>query len=162
VTDPRMTRYFMTIPEAAALVIQSAALVIPDSPCGEVFLLDMGEPIRIVDLAQRFIQLHGLEAEILDQLPDQFAGNAGPGRMGVVYSGARPGEKLREELAFDAEAMRPTRHPDINIWMLPPPDGRYIQEMLAQLSPGQRRQDAAALAREIRRLVPEMAQPIAA
>lgn len=158
VTDPAMTRYFMTIPEAAALVIQSAALVSPDAPGGEVFLLDMGEPIRIVDLARRFIKLHGLQPVLSD---DQLLDAAGPGTMRIVFTGARPGEKLHEELAFDAECMRPTRHPDINIWMLPAPDSRYIEHMLSQLAPNHRRQEAGVLARTIRGLIPEMTEPVA-
>ena len=85
-TDPRMTRYFMTIPEAAALVIQSAALVDDGASRAEVFLLDMGEPIRILDLAQRFIQLHGLEPV----LPDDPSYRAGPGRLAIVYAGISP------------------------------------------------------------------------
>ena len=100
VTDPRMTRYFMTIPEAAALVIQSAALVDPQAASSAVFLLDMGEPVRVLDLAHRFIALHG----------------HGPETIRIVYTGARPGEKLHEQLAFDTEAVRPTAHPDIRLW----------------------------------------------
>lgn len=170
VTDPRMTRYFMTIPEAAALVIQSAALVVPDAACGEVFLLDMGDPFPIVDLAKRFIELHGLAAEIdsgsnqtlSDPSSRRKAVSSRPGTIRVVFTGTRPGEKLHEELAFDAEAMRPTRHPDINIWMLPAPDGRYMERMLSELSAHNRRTDTAGLARLIRQVVPDMAQPAAA
>lgn len=157
VTDPRMTRYFMTIPEAAALVIQSAALVLTDEPCGEVFLLDMGEPIKVVELARRFIQLHGLEAALHGETTGHSAGS-----IAVVFTGARPGEKLHEQLAFDAEAMRPTRHPDINIWMLPQPEEESIRAMLAQLSPAQRCPDPIILAETVRQMVPEMRQPIAA
>jgi FlaA1/EpsC-like NDP-sugar epimerase len=158
VTDPRMTRYFMTIPEAAALVIQSAALVDPADRHGEVFLLDMGKPVRVVDLARRFIEAHGL-TPVLD---DNTAPAGVSGCVPILFTGARPGEKLFEELAFDAEAMRPTRHPDINIWMLPPPDVRYVENMIRELSPHHRRHDATKLSAEIRHLVPEMRQPIAA
>ncbi len=154
VTDPRMTRYFMTIPEAAALVLQAAALVDPASTFGEVFLLDMGQPLRIVELAQRFARLHGL----VPRLPDDAAANAAQGTIDIVFTGARPGEKLFEELSFDAEAMRPTRHPDINIWMLPQPDDRYITKMLRTLDP-KRRADATDVAAAVRDLVPEMTQP---
>jgi FlaA1/EpsC-like NDP-sugar epimerase len=158
VTDPRMTRYFMTIPEAATLVIQSAALIEPTSPCGEVFLLNMGEPIRVVDLARRFIQLHGLA----DVSPEDRLPLDGPGSIRILYTGARPGEKLHEELAFDAEAMRPTRHPDINIWEIPAPDEEFIRTMLDRLSPKKRWADPNALAHEIRGLIPEIQQPVAA
>jgi FlaA1/EpsC-like NDP-sugar epimerase len=182
VTDPAMTRYFMTIPEAAALVIQSAALFDADVPGGEVFVLDMGEPVRVLDLALRFIAMHGLEARLPDEsaagpgapgtgsleggLGQSHAMRAGAGRpagtIEIVFTGARPGEKLFEELAFDAEAMRPTRHPDINIWMIPPPDVRYIRGLLAALKPGSRPRDPATLAELIRRLIPEAAQQAAA
>lgn len=162
VTDPRMTRYFMTIPEAAALVIQSAALVVPDDQCGEVFLLDMGEPVRIVDLARRFIRQHGLEAILPDEAGHLRHPTSMPGTIAVVYTGIRPGEKLFEELAFDAEAMRPTRHPDINIWELPTPDEQFIEQVLSQLSPARRSRDEAALAAQIRGLVPESATQMAA
>jgi FlaA1/EpsC-like NDP-sugar epimerase len=158
VTDPEMTRYFMTIPEAAALVMQSAALVDPRAPGGEVFVLDMGEPIRVVDLARRFVEALGLRA----RLPDGSSRAAGPGDLSIVYTGPRPGEKLHEQLAFDAESMRPTRHPDINIWMLPAPDRRYIERMVATLDPATRPAEPAAVAAAIRQLVPEMVEPAVA
>ena len=83
ITDFRMTRYFMTIPEASRLVIQSGAL----ASGGEIFVLDMGEPVKIVDLAKNMIQLSGYtENEIK-----------------IVESGIRPGEKLYEELLLDEE-----------------------------------------------------------
>ncbi len=102
VTHPEMTRYFMTIREAAGLVLQAGAL----SKGGEVFLLDMGEPIRVLDLAERFIRRHGFE----------------PGRdVDVQVTGIRPGEKLFEELAYHSEGMRPTSHQAIRIWDALPP-----------------------------------------
>lgn len=85
VTHPDITRYFMTIPEAAQLVIQAGTM----GSSGDVFVLDMGEPVRIVDLARKMIHLSGLE--VLDD--DNPAGD-----IGIVYSGLRPGEKLYEEL----------------------------------------------------------------
>jgi len=133
VTDPGMTRYFMTIPEAAALVIESAALVDGDTD-GEVFLLDMGEPVRIVDLAARFIERHGLTP----LLPDLEAEPGGTETMPIVFTGVRPGEKLHEELAFDAECMQETRHPDINIWRLSRPDPDHVVRIIESLLPDRR------------------------
>jgi len=91
VTHKEMRRYFMTIPEAVALVIQAGAM----ARGGEIFVLDMGEPVLIDDLARRIIRLHGLE-------PDKD--------VPVVYCGLRPGEKLNEELAGPMERSEPTRH----------------------------------------------------
>ncbi|MEX0776497.1 MAG: polysaccharide biosynthesis protein [Phycisphaeraceae bacterium] len=118
VTHPDMQRYFMTIPEAAGLVVQSAAFAgaAPlERGCagGEVFLLDMGQPIRILDLAKRFVRRNGLE----------------PGRdIQIKITGIRPGEKLFEELAYDSEAMLPTPHPSVRLWRTTPPaPGRMRQ-----------------------------------
>ncbi|TVQ54985.1 MAG: polysaccharide biosynthesis protein [Phycisphaerales bacterium] len=157
VTDPRMTRYFMTIPEAASLVIQSMALLDRTLESGEVFLLDMGDPLRIVDLAGQFARLHGLEPRLPGATEE-----AVPGSIQVVYTGVRPGEKLHEELAFDAECMRPTRHPDINIWTLTPPDSRYIEQMIQELAPGNRPDDPAELGRAVREALPTRARSVAA
>lgn len=126
VTDPAMTRYFMTIPEAASLVIQSAALV---DGGGDVFLLDMGEPIKVVELAKRFASMYGLEL----RMPDDRRAAGRTGTIDLVFTGIRPGEKLHEELSFDAESMRPTCHPDINIWCLDPPSSRYMDNVLNSL-----------------------------
>ena len=92
---PRCTRYFMTIPEAVQLVLQAAAL----GKGGEVFVLDMGEPVRIVDLAHDLIRLSGLEA--------------GTRHRDRVYTGLRPGEKLFEELFLENEDYSRTRHEKI-------------------------------------------------
>jgi FlaA1/EpsC-like NDP-sugar epimerase len=97
VTHPEMTRYFMTIPEAAQLVIQAGAM----AAGGEVFVLDMGEPVRILDLARRMIELSGL-TERTDAQPD--------GDIEIVISGLRPGEKLYEELLIGNNPEK-TRHP---------------------------------------------------
>ena len=152
VTDPRMTRYFMSIPEAAALVIQAAALHDPTARTGEVFVLDMGEPLKIVDLAARFIEAHGLEAVFAE---DDAHRQQRLGAMPVVFTGVRPGEKLFEELALDGESIRPTRHPGIRIWGLPDPDPAAISRLLGELAPDRRPSDPAAIAALIRRHVPE-------
>lgn len=91
VTHPDATRYFMTIPEAASLIIQAAAI----GSSGELFLLDMGEPVRILDLARDLIRLAGLEPDV--SIP-------------IAFTGIRPGEKLAEELLTPQEGVVATRH----------------------------------------------------
>ena len=98
VTHPEITRYFMTIPEAALLVIQAGAMGIG----GDVFLLDMGEPVKIVDLAKKMIRLSGQKVRGED---DSQVG------IEIQYAGLRPGEKLYEELLINNEQSETTRHP---------------------------------------------------
>ncbi len=94
VTDPEVTRFFMTIPEACQLVLEAGAM----GKGGEIFIFDMGEPVRIVDLATKMIQLAGLT----------------PGKeIDIVFTGMRPGEKLAEELLSDQEGLIPTHHAKI-------------------------------------------------
>lgn len=100
VTHPEMTRYFMTIPEAAQLVIQAGAM----GTGGDVFVLDMGEPVKIVDMARKMIRLSGMT--------ECDAGSAADGDIELVFSGLRPGEKLYEELLIGGNAMG-TEHPRI-------------------------------------------------
>jgi FlaA1/EpsC-like NDP-sugar epimerase len=90
VTHPDATRFFMTIPEAATLILEAGS----DAAPGEVYLLDMGEPVKIVDLAQDMIRLSGLAA----------------GSVDIVFTGLRPGERLHETLIFDHETLGATRH----------------------------------------------------
>jgi FlaA1/EpsC-like NDP-sugar epimerase len=112
VTDPRMTRYFMTIPEAAALVIQAASI---DRNNGSIFVLDMGQPIRIVDMAERFVRMHGLE----------------PGRdVQITFTGARPGEKLYEELAYNSEEITPTACDGVQLLRTIPPARESVMAMI--------------------------------
>jgi len=94
VTHPEMTRYFMTIPEAVSLVVQAGAI----GSSGQVLVLDMGEPVRIVDLARNMIRLSGKEPEK---------------DVAIEFVGARPGEKLHEVLWNDEEAVEHTTHPKI-------------------------------------------------
>jgi len=96
VTHPEMRRYFMTIPEASQLVLQAGAM----GEGGEIFILDMGQPVRIVDLARDLITLSGLH-------PDED--------IAIKFSGVRPGEKLFEELSTNAEHAEKTRHPKVYI-----------------------------------------------
>jgi FlaA1/EpsC-like NDP-sugar epimerase len=115
VTHPDMRRYFMTIPEASQLVMQAGAI----GKGGEIFVLDMGEPIRILDLAEELIRRSGL-------------------RVGedivIKFSGIRPGEKLYEELANDNEQTRPTSHEKIRVWELPAASEQQVERMLDILS----------------------------
>jgi FlaA1/EpsC-like NDP-sugar epimerase len=98
-TDVRMERYFMTIPEASQLVLQAAAM----GKGGEVFLLEMGEPVKIIDLARDMIHLAGLPEDSIE----------------ITYAGIRPGEKLFEELALDRAQMMETEHP--KVWSIHQP-----------------------------------------
>ena len=110
VTDERMTRYFMTIPEAATLVIQAGAMSGDrDGRSGEVFVLDMGDPINIFQLAQRFVRACGCEP-MLGSAPGEAHG---PDRVPIIITGARPGEKLYEELSYADEDLSKTAHPGI-------------------------------------------------
>jgi len=77
------------------------------------------------------------------------------GEIAVTFTGARPGEKLFEELALDAETIRESRHPDIRIWGLPTPQPAWVEEMLATLAPSRRSRDASKVAAIVRELVPE-------
>jgi FlaA1/EpsC-like NDP-sugar epimerase len=110
VTHPDIIRYFMTIPEAARLVLQAAAI----GESGQVLVLDMGEPVRIVDLARDLIRLAGHSVD----------------DVGIVFSGLRPGEKLYEELLADADDTLPTSVPRLRIAQLESPTGR-IDELVA-------------------------------
>ena len=96
VTHPEVTRFFMTIPEAVQLVLYSGTF----SSGGEIFILDMGEPIKIVNLAKDMIKLSGLE-EGAD--------------IDIKFTGLRPGEKLYEELSFDLNSLKKTPHQKINL-----------------------------------------------
>jgi FlaA1/EpsC-like NDP-sugar epimerase len=115
VTHPEMTRFFMTIPEAVSLVIQAGGI----GRRGQVLVLDMGEPVRIVDLAEKMIRLSGKE----------------PGRdIAIEFIGARAGEKLHEELWTEAEHVAPTRLPKILAVTAPPVDAAWLEDELAELA----------------------------
>ncbi len=115
VTHPDMVRYFMTIPEAVSLVLQAGAM----GNGGEVFVLDMGEPVRVMDLAAEMIRLSGLT----------------PGKdIQIAITGMRPGEKLREELQTDQERVIKTSHPKIFIGRITPATDGLVAAMIERLS----------------------------
>jgi FlaA1/EpsC-like NDP-sugar epimerase len=113
VTHPEMTRFFMTIPEAASLVIQAGAI----GGEGHVFVLDMGEPVKIVELAEQMIRLSGQDVD----------------SVGIEFVGARPGEKLHEELWGAGENVSPTPHPKIRRVSGPVVDAVWLDEELTEL-----------------------------
>src|SRR5262249_7626919 len=136
VTHPEMMRYFMTIPEASQLVLQAGAM----GRGGEIFILDMGEPVRILDLAKDAIMLSGLRPfEDID----------------IVFSGVRQGEKLSEALEIKEEKMSKTPHPKIYIGTIAsyPPDG--VGSAIESLSILSNSGDELEIRRLFTRLLPE-------
>ena len=115
VTHPEMTRFFMTIPEAVQLVVQAGAI----GGRGQIYVLDMGHPVSILDLAETMIRLSGKE----------------PGTdVPIEFVGARPGEKLHEELWSEAETVTPSDHEAILLVTRPPSDRHWLEEELDELS----------------------------
>jgi FlaA1/EpsC-like NDP-sugar epimerase len=136
VTHPEMRRYFMTIPEASQLVLQAAAM----GHGGEIFLLDMGESVKIVDLARELIILSGFR----------------PGEdIEITFSGVRPGEKLFEELSIKGEDMQPTRHPKIAIWKNKPVDNERLNTALGRLTEAAQNRSYTDIIEEIKKIIPE-------
>lgn len=135
VTDPAMTRYFMSIPEAAELIVQSSAL----SVGGDIFLLDMGDPVRIGDLAENMIRLAGFKVRN-EQNPHSG--------IAIQVMGARPGEKLFEELFYDRANAKPTKHPKILTADAGAIQQSRVAEALERLTEALRREDELA-AKEI-------------
>ncbi len=113
VTDPEMTRYFMTIPEAASLVVQAGSM----GGRGQVYILDMGEPVKILDLARQMIELSG-------RTEDQIK---------IEFVGARHGEKIHEVLLNDGEETRRTSHSKIMKAVRRPIDSRWLEDQLDEL-----------------------------
>ena len=140
VTHPDVTRYFMTIPEAANLVIQAGAM----AKGGEVFVLDMGDPVKIVDLAHRMIQLSGCEVKS-DKNPQ--------GDIEVVFTGLRPGEKLYEELIIGEDNVQDTDHPLIMQAMEHSFPLNDLEDILFKLADKANHQDLVWLKEQFKRYV---------
>ena len=141
VTHPDMVRYFMTVQEAAGLVLQAAAIAKPsDAGGGSVFVLDMGEPVRIDDLARQMIALHGLR-------PDQD--------IQIRYTGLRPGEKLYEEVFYDTESVTPTQAPGVLAAADRSPAWSALEGDLANLLAIAASQDDAATLAGLKELAPQ-------
>ena len=136
ITHPEMKRYFMTIPEASQLVLQAATM----GKGGEIFVLDMGEPVKIVDLARELITLSGFK----------------PGEdIEMSFTGPRPGEKLFEELSIEGEDMQRTRHPKIGIWKNIPMDRDKLRAGIDELATIARADTYRGIVGKIKELVPE-------
>ena len=130
-----MKRYFMTIPEASQLVLQAGTM----GEGGEIFILDMGEPVKIADLARDLITLSGFTPGV---------------DIEIAFTGMRPGEKLFEELSVDAEAAVKTSHPKIFIGKFRPYEWDRVVKGVDRLL-GLAGQPAAAVRNGLRELVPE-------
>jgi FlaA1/EpsC-like NDP-sugar epimerase len=131
-----MRRYFMTIPEACQLVLQAGSM----GRGGEIFILDMGEPVKIVDLARDLIALSGLhEGDDIE----------------IRFSGVRPGEKLFEELSTDAEEADKTRHPKIFVGRIDPTSLDIVNHGMQTLARALEREGTHAVLAALRGIVPE-------
>jgi len=136
VTHPEVTRFFMTIPEACQLILQAGAM----GKGGEIFLLDMGTPIKIDDMARDLIRLSGFE-------PDE--------EIKIEYIGLRPGEKLYEELITDGEDIVPTDHDKIMVLRGADCDLQFLDGKIDELVRLAREQDEAKIKSKLHEIVPE-------
>ncbi|MBQ7251238.1 MAG: polysaccharide biosynthesis protein [Kiritimatiellae bacterium] len=136
VTHPDMRRYFMTIPEATSLVLQAAAI----GKGGEIFVLDMGTPVKIDHLAREMIRLSGLTPDV---------------DIRIVYTGLRPGEKLFEELSVKEEDVDKTAHPKIFTGRIAPPVLSELEAGLEELQSAMDAGDEDGMRKALGRLVPE-------
>jgi FlaA1/EpsC-like NDP-sugar epimerase len=136
VTHPEVTRYFMTIPEAVGLVLQSAT----QGQGGEIFLLDMGKPVKIVDLARQLIELSG-------RVPDKD--------IRIEFTGLRPGEKLFEELSYEGEHISQTTHPKIYRLECQAAPLREVRQILNELVCQSDLVDRIEIKRLLKKAVPE-------
>ena len=136
ITDPEITRFFMTIPEACRLVLEAGCM----GKGGEIFIFDMGKSVKIIDLARKMIQLSGLE---IDK------------DIRIVYTGLRPGEKLYEELLNNKENTLPTHHEKILIAKVPGSDFTSISKAIEELIALFPAQDNMAIVGKMKKIVPE-------
>jgi FlaA1/EpsC-like NDP-sugar epimerase len=140
VTHKDITRYFMTIPEAVGLILQAGAM----GDGGEIFVLDMGEPVLIRDLAEQMIRLSGLT----------------PGKdIDIVYTGLRPGEKLFEEIFHERENLRGTKHPKLFLAGSRKVNWQWLSDELEELKGAATSRDVGRLISHLRRIVPEYDGP---
>lgn len=135
-THPDAKRFFMTIPEAVLLVLQASTM----GKGGEIFTLNMGEPVSIAELARTLIRLSGLT-------PDRD--------IKIVYTGLRPGEKLFEELMLVREGLKPTPHSDIRVLDGGKPDFLQIRSWLDELSAAVEAKNVSRLISQLKAIVPE-------
>jgi len=136
VTHPDVTRFFMTIPEACRLVLEAAAM----GHGGEIYVFNMGEPVRIADLAEKMIRLSGLE----------------PGTdVAITYTGLRPGEKLYEELLATTENTLPTHHPRILIGQVRSASREEVVQFADDMARGLRTVEEMTMVQRMKQLVPE-------
>lgn len=136
ITHPDIVRYFMTIPEACELVLQAGTI----GNGGEIYVFDMGEPVKIVDLAKRMIKLSGLEPDVDIQ---------------IIYTGLRPGEKLYEELLSDDTRTMPTHHQSIMISKDPTMAFSEINQLVEEIVNASRLQEQENVVRILKKIVPE-------
>jgi len=136
ITHPEITRYFMTIPEACELVLEAGSM----GNGGEIFMFDMGNPVRIVDLAKNMIRLSGLQPET---------------DIKIVFTGLRPGEKLFEELLLTSENTLPTYHPRITIARVSPTDHDIVEKKLINLEKSWQSNDNFEIVAVLKDIVPD-------
>ena len=136
VTDPEMTRYFMSIDEAAQLILQAGAM----AAGGEIFILKMGSPVKIVELAHDLIKLLGHEPEK---------------DIKIKYTGLRPGEKLYEELITEGEGIVPTKHGKIMVLRGDGKPKQEIDQLLRRLAKMAAAHDARGIKKVLQDIVPE-------
>jgi FlaA1/EpsC-like NDP-sugar epimerase len=136
VTDPEITRYFMTIPEAVQLVLEAATM----GNGGEIYVFDMGTPVKIVDLARKMIKLAGFE-------PDRD--------IKIEFTGMRPGEKLYEELLNDEEITTPTHHEKIKIAKVALRDFKVVLNDVNALISLTNGSDDTRIVKKMKQIIPE-------